>query len=74
MADGHLAGSSESMSRIEELLRKGTYGPEQAASLLDMDVQRIYAAACRGDLKARVVGNDMVSVERSDLIDWLRHR
>ncbi len=62
------------MASIEELLHQGTYTPEQAASLLGMDVQRIYAAAFRGDLKARIVGEDVVSVERSDLLAWLRER
>jgi len=56
---------------IEELLHQDNYAPEEAASLLGMDVQRLYAAAFRGDLKARIVGRDVVSVSRADLIDWL---
>jgi hypothetical protein len=57
---------------IEELLHQEVYAPEEAASLLDMDVQRLYAAAFRGELKARIVGRDVVSIRRADLIDWLR--
>jgi hypothetical protein len=74
MVDERGPVSPEKMASIEELLHQSTYTPEQAASLLGMDVQRIYAAAFRGDLTARIVGDDVVSVERSDLVDWLRGR
>jgi hypothetical protein len=65
---------AERLESIEELLHRSVYSPAEAATLLDMDVRQIHAAAYRGDLKAHIVGKDIVSVERGELIRWLRER
>ncbi len=59
-------------SRMEKLLHQETYTPDEAATLLDMSVQRIYSAAYKGELKAHIIGNDVISIERGDLLAWLR--
>jgi hypothetical protein len=59
---------------IDELLHRSVYSPEEAATLLDMDVRQIHAAAYRGELKAHIIGKDIVSIERGELIRWLRER
>jgi excisionase family DNA binding protein len=56
---------------FEQILQQDTYTPEEAAYLLGIDNDTIYTAAQRGDLKATFVGNDLVSIERGDLVDWL---
>ena len=58
-------------SRFANTLSKDIYTPDEAAYLLGIDVDTIYTAAQRGDLKATFIGNDLVSVERGDLVAWL---
>lgn len=62
------------MSRIESLLRKPTYSPQEAAEVLNMRERTINAAAFGGELKAYIVNHDIVSIDRADLIAWLRTR
>jgi RecA/RadA recombinase len=62
------------LSRIESLLRQESYTPEQAAEILDMSLRSVHSAVFRGHLKAHVVNHDIVSIDRSDLIAWLRDR
>ena len=63
---------SDNAGEIQELLLQSVYTPEEAAKVLGMDVQRIYAAAFRGELRALIVGDDVVSIERADLLRWSR--
>lgn len=65
---------AERHESIEDLLHRSVCTPEQAARMLAMDVRQIYAACYCGDLKCRIVGNNIVSVNREDLIRWLRDR
>lgn len=62
------------ISRIEELLKHEEYTPEEAAEVLNMRQRTIFAAAYGGELKAKMAGNDVVSISRTDLVDWLRRR
>lgn len=62
------------LSQVESLLKQDTYSPEQVASIVDMPLRSIHSAVFRGHLKAKVVNHDIVSIERKDLIDWLRNR
>jgi excisionase family DNA binding protein len=59
---------------FEQILQKDTYTPEEAAYLLGIDNDTIYTAAQRGDLQATFAGNDLISIERSDLVRWLENR
>jgi len=62
------------VGRIESLLKKETYSPQEAAEVLGMRERAINAAAFGGELKAYIVNHDIVSIDRADLIDWLRRR
>ena len=62
------------ISRIESLLKQESYSPEEVASIVEMPLRSIHSAVFRGHLKAHVVNHDIVSIERSDLIAWLRSR
>jgi len=72
MSDPERGVEPADMSQVESLLHQETYTPDEAATLLDMSVQRIFSAAFKGDLKARIVGDDVISIQRRDLLDWLR--
>lgn len=62
------------IGRVEELLRKDSYSPHEAAEVLQMRERTILSAAYGGELKARIVNHDVVSIARGDLIAWLRTR
>lgn len=62
------------VSRAEELLRKPRYSPQEAAEVLQLRERTINSAVYGGELKGYVVNGDIVSIERGDLIDWLRRR
>lgn len=62
------------ISRIEELLNQEHYTPAEAAEVLNMGQRTILSAAYGGELRATMVGHDIVSISRSDLVDWIRRR
>lgn len=62
------------VNRAEELLRKPQYSPQEAAEVLQLRERTINSAVYGGELKGYVVNGDIVSIERGDLIDWLRRR
>lgn len=68
------ADEDREISRIEELLRHEEYTPEEAAEVLNLRQRTIFSAVYGGELKAKMVGNDIVSISRSDLVAWLRRR
>lgn len=68
------AKEEQELSRIEELLRHEQYTPEEAAEVLNMRQRTVFAAVYGGELKAKMAGNDIVSISRTDLVDWLRRR
>lgn len=61
-------------NEYDELFRKEIYTPEEAADLAGVSLDFIYQAAHRGTLKTFMVGQDVVSIKRSDLIDWMKVR
>jgi hypothetical protein len=60
--------------RVEELLHKDHYTLAEVAYVLDMPSSSIYSAIMSHKLHALVIGRDVVSITRKDLIDWLRRR
>ncbi len=68
------AKEEQELSRIEELLRHEQYTPEEAAEVLNMRQRTVFAAVYGGELKAKMAGNDIVSISRTDLVAWLRRR
>lgn len=68
------AKEEKEISRIEELLRHEEYTPEEAAEVLNMRQRTIFSAVYGGELKAKMAGNDIVSISRTDLVAWLRRR
>ena len=68
------AKEQKEVSHIEELLKKEEYTPEEAAEVLNMRQRSIFSAVYGGELKAKMAGNDIVSISRTDLVAWLRSR
>lgn len=62
------------VNRIESLLKQETYSPQEAAEILGMRERAINSAVYGGELKAYIVNHDIVSIDRTDLIAWLRRR
>ena len=56
---------------ILDLLHHERYTPEEVARLLGMHVDFVCQAAYHGDLRARIVGHDVVDIRREDIIAWL---
>ena len=72
--EGLATDEQTQVSHIEELLKKEEYTPEEAAEVLNMRQRTIFASVYGGELKAKMVGNDIVSISRTDLVAWLRSR
>jgi hypothetical protein len=52
------------------MLKQEVYRPEEAASLLELDVGVIRNAAFDGTLPATIIGHDIIEIRRSDLLEW----
>lgn len=74
MDNENMGADSRDISRIEELLNQERYTPAEAAEVLNMGQRRILSAVYGGELNATMAGHDIVSISRSDLVDWIRRR
>ena len=54
-----------------ELLQQERYTPEEVVELLGISVHIIQHAAFSGDLRAQIVGHDIVSLHRDNVLAWL---
>lgn len=61
-------------SEFDNLYHKEVYTPEEAAELASVNIDVIYQAVHRGTLNAVVVGHDVISIERGDLVQWMTMR
>ncbi len=66
--------STPETNEFDTLFRQDTYTPEEAAELAGCSIDRIYEAAHARRLKARIVGQDVVSIARVDLVAWMTER
>lgn len=57
---------------LGDVLRQDEYTPQQLAELLEMTSYQITSAVYDGRLKATVIGSDIVSIRREDVLKWLR--
>ena len=63
----------ETGNKAFRLLHQDRYAPDEAAYLLGIPVEAIFQAAFAKQLKAEIVGHDVVSVSRDALLTWLKH-
>ena len=55
-----------------ELLQQERFTPEEVAELLGIGVHIIQHAAFSGELRAQIVGHDIISLQRDDVLAWLQ--
>jgi hypothetical protein len=59
---------------VDELLRSDHYTAEEVATLLEIGVNIVRHAAFVGELPAQIVGHDIISIRREDVIAWYNAR
>jgi excisionase family DNA binding protein len=59
---------------IYELLQHELYTPEEVARLLGISVHIVQHAAFTHELRAQIVGHDIMSIRREDVIAWFEQR
>jgi hypothetical protein len=64
--------SRHSMETIEVLLKHDHYTVAEAAYLLDIRPEVIHHAIMTKALPAFIVNHEVISIRRSDLLEWLR--
>jgi hypothetical protein len=62
---------TSSTDAFDEMMKTG-YTPEELAELLDVSVDEIRTAVFEGTLPATVVNHDIIEIQRSDAIAWLK--
>lgn len=55
-----------------ELLQHEHYTAEEAAEALLIGVERVRHAVFTGELPAQVIGHDIVSINREDIVAWFQ--
>jgi hypothetical protein len=59
---------------IYELLQQDRYTPEEVSALLGIGVHVVQNAAFDGELPAQIVGHDIISIRRGDIVAWFNER
>lgn len=57
-----------------ELLQQEHYTPQELSELIGISLESVCHAAYSGELRARVVGHDIVEILREDVLTWLKKR
>lgn len=57
---------------VYELLQQERYTPDEVAELLGIGVHIIQHAAFSGELRAQIVGHNIISIRRDDVLAWLK--
>jgi hypothetical protein len=69
---GHEGSDADPEERAQVDLSQDTYTPEEAALVAGTTTDRITQAVRAGDLPAEQAGNDILSVIRADLAEWMK--
>ena len=59
---------------MEDLFESAVLTPEELAELVDIPLSVIRTAAFAGQLKAKIVNHDIISINRDDALSWLASR
>jgi hypothetical protein len=57
-----------------DLLQQERFTPKEVAELLGIGVHIIQHAAFSDELRAQIVGHDIISLQRDDVLTWLEAR
>ena len=63
-----------STDRFDRLLRAEWYTPEQLADLLDVTTNTVCTAVYENQLHARVIGGQIIEIDRESALAWLKER
>lgn len=55
---------------VYELLQHDVYTPEEVSQLLGIGIDQVRHAVFSGQLPAKIVGEDIVSIRREDVVNW----
>jgi len=56
------------------VLAKDDYTPQEVARMFGTSLEVVMSAVRDGELKAEREGQDVVCIQRADVLDWLRQR
>lgn len=59
---------------VFDLMHQEHFTPEEAADLFEVGLDVVRRAAFTGELPARIVNHDIVSIRRDDMLRWLAER
>lgn len=59
---------------MDQLLTKDVFTPEELSDLMGIGVETIETAVFGGRLPATVVNHQILGINRSDALQWLRER
>ena len=59
---------------MDQLLTKDIFTPEELSDLMGIGVETIETAVFGGQLPATVVNHQILGINRSDALQWLRER
>ncbi len=62
------------VDKLWELLHQEVYSPQEAAEVLNISERIILKDAYGGDLKATIINGDVISVTRTNLVEWVKWR
>jgi hypothetical protein len=57
---------------LYELMWQDRYTPEEAAELLQIGIDVLRHAAFTGELPSQIIEHDIISLQRDDVLTWLR--
>jgi hypothetical protein len=58
----------------EKIIHQDAYSPEELAEVLDMDEGFIKQEVHSGRLQGNKLGNDIIDIPRSAVIEWMNRR
>lgn len=62
------------VDKLWDLLHQEVYTPQEAAEVLNISERIILKDAYGGDLKATIINGDVISVTRTNLVEWVKWR
>lgn len=66
--------SDHTHKSMDELFAAEELSPEELSELIRVPVDVICSAAFAGDLKAKIVNHDIISINRDDALAWMANR
>lgn len=69
-----MADRNQVNESIDQMLTQDVFTPEELSDLMGIGVETIETAVFGGQLRATVINHQILGIERSDALQWLRER